>query len=167
MQRVYIGIGSNLGDRVLNCKQSIDGTASFSDVTAVSSYYETEPVGNENQPLFINCAIEIISDITPHQLLAELSRIENRLGRVREKKWGPRTIDLDIIFFGDEIIDDADLKIPHPEAHKRRFVLEPLAEIAPTLVHPVLNATVAELLSRLEDPKNVVKVTSSSTDDPQ
>ncbi len=167
MQRVYIAIGSNLGDRTLNCKRAIEEISAFSDVTAVSSFYETDPVGNEDQPLFINCAIEIISDITPHQLLGELSRIENKLGRVRKEKWGPRTIDLDIIFYGEVVLNDPDLKIPHPEAHKRRFVLEPLAEIAPGLIHPHFQVSVSELLGNIKDPHKVVRLIPPSTPDPQ
>ena len=221
MQRAYIGIGSNLGDRALNCKRAIEDISAFSNVTAVSSFYETEPVGNEDQPLFINSAIEIMTDITPHELLDKLSEIENKLGRMRwgqrrashsdagedkisaqrrashndadaggrecearfgginsERqeqagstmpeyvKWGPRTIDLDIIFYGEEIIDDPDLKIPHPEAHKRRFVLEPLVEIAPGLIHPIFKVSVTELLGNLKDSHGVVKLDYSYTPDP-
>lgn len=163
MQRVYIGIGSNLGNRALHCRQAIENIASFSDVTAVSSYYETEPVGNEDQPHFINCAIEIMTDAKPHELLEKLHSIEKKFGKLRKEKWGPRTIDLDIIIYGDEIIDDPDLKIPHPEAHKRRFVLEPLAEIAPGLIHPILKVTIFNLLEDIEDPHEVVKLEHPST----
>ena len=167
MEKAYISIGSNLGERERNCRRAVEGISAFAGVTAVSSYYETEPVGVEDQPLFINCAIEIATDLAPRELLRKLQAIENKLGRTHKIKWGPRTIDLDIIFYGNEIINDSDLKVPHPEAHKRRFVLEPIREIAPELVHPLLKLSVTELLDSLNDPHKVVKLDASSTPDPQ
>jgi 2-amino-4-hydroxy-6-hydroxymethyldihydropteridine diphosphokinase len=210
VQRVYVSVGSNLGDRAFNCEKAIYEISVLADVTATSSFYETEPVGNEEQPLFINCAVEIMTDIPPHELLAELLDIENKLGRVRwgqgrashgdagagiksedrdwgrrvnvvcereqdkirtampgDKEWGPRVIDLDIIYYGSEIIDDPDLKIPHPEAHVRRFVLEPLAEIAPDYLDPVFKVTVVELLDEIKDTHGVNKIERPSTPDPQ
>jgi len=201
--RVYVGVGSNLGDRAFNCERAIHEISVLADVTAVSSFYETEPVGNEEQPLFINCAVEIMTDISPHELLAGLLDIENKLGRVRgqrrashgdaggggrecearsggikleqashsdagaDKIREPRVIDLDIIYYGDEIIEDPDLKVPHPEAHKRRFVLVPLAEIAPEHIDPVSKVTVTELLDEIKDTHGVNKIERPSTSDPQ
>ena len=163
METVYISIGSNLGNREKSCRLAIEGISEFAKVSAVSSMYETEPVGYEEQPIFINCAIEIETDLSPHKLLDKLHSIENRLGRVREIKWGPRIIDLDIIFYGNEVVNDPDLTIPHPEAHKRRFVLEPLDEIAPTLEHPVLRQSIRELLASLRDHHKVEKLERRST----
>lgn len=167
MKSVIIGIGSNLGERTLNCKKALEGISGFSNIARVSSFYETEPVGMEDQPSFINCVVEVETELSPHGLLDSLKAVENNLGRERKEKWGPRTIDLDIIFYGNEIINDPDLKIPHPEAHVRRFVLEPLAEIAPEHIDPVLKLSVTELLSRLHDPKIVVKLDRPSTLIPQ
>lgn len=160
METAYISIGSNLGDREKYSRQAIEGISEFAKVTAVSAFYETEPVGFEDQPQFINSVAEIETELSPHGLLEKLRSVENKLGRVRETKWGPRTIDLDIIFYGNEVLNDPDLTIPHPEAHKRRFVLEPLEEIAPTFEHPVLKQSITELLASLNDHHKVKKVDS-------
>ncbi len=157
MQRVFIAIGSNLGDKISNCRRAIDEIAGFCEIVKVSSLYETEPVGNEDQPNFINSVAEIRTDLSPHELLAYLNRIEEKLGRVRSEKWGPRTIDLDIIFYGDQIIKDDNLIIPHPRAHLRRFVLESICEIAPEFIHSEIKISVLELLKSLPDNKKVIK----------
>lgn len=167
MKSVIIGIGSNLGNSVLNCEKALEGISDFSDIARVSSFYETEPVGKEDQPSFINCVAEIDTELQPHELLGRLKAVERSLGRERIEKWGPRTIDLDIVFYGDRIIDDSELCIPHPEAHLRRFVLEPLREIAPGLMHPVLHLTVSDLLDRLKDSKSVVRLNGASTSNSQ
>lgn len=158
METVYISIGSNLGDRVQNSIRAIEGISEFAEVTAVSSFYETDPVGNEDQPPFINSVVEIKTDLSPHRLLQKLHSLEKKLGRLREIKWGPRTIDLDVIFYGNLTIKDSDLIIPHPEAHKRRFVLEPMEEIAPKRIHPSLKQSISELLKKLKDPHKVMKI---------
>jgi 2-amino-4-hydroxy-6-hydroxymethyldihydropteridine diphosphokinase len=163
MQRVFIAIGSNLGDKISNCRRAIDEIAGFCEIVKVSSLYETEPVGNEDQPNFINSVAEIRTDLSPHELLAYLNRIEENLGRVRSEKWGPRTIDLDIIFYGDQIIKDDNLIIPHPRAHLRRFVLEPICEIAPEFIHSEIKISVLELLKNLPDNKKVIKRDESFT----
>lgn len=163
MDRVYISIGSNLGDRISNCKKALDEMGSFANIVTVSSLYETEPVGKEDQPDFINCVAEIDTDLAPHDFLERLNVVEEKLGRVRDEKWGPRTIDLDIIFYGDQVINDNDLEIPHPRAHLRRFVLEPLCEIAPKFIHPKFNLPVEELLTKIEDDKGVIKIEKPST----
>ena len=158
MDKVFISIGSNLGDRKTNCKRALEAMAEFSNVVKVSSLYETEPVGNENQPDFINLAVEISTDLSPHELLKHLNEIEGRLGRIRSEKWGPRTIDLDIIFYGEVILNDNDLIIPHPEAHERQFVLEPICEIDSELIYPGLGIPVYDVLRKLKTNKKVVKV---------
>lgn len=161
METAYISIGSNLGDRESNCRKATHEISEFAEVSAMSSLYETDPVGNEDQPLFINSVIEIQTDLSPHKLLDKLHSIEKKLGRLREIKWGPRTIDLDIIFYGNDIMNDADLIIPHPQAYKRRFVLEPLREIAPDVIHPSLKLSIRELLTKLHDPHKVIKIEHS------
>jgi len=158
MQRVFIAVGSNLGDKIDSCKEAINQIAGLCEIVKISSLYETEPVGNENQPNFINCVAEINTDLSPHELLKRLNLIEEKLGRVRDEKWGPRTIDLDIIFYNDLIMRDDNLIIPHPRAHLRRFVLEPLCEIAPEFIHPEFNLSVSELLTKIEDDKEVIKL---------
>ncbi len=159
----YIGIGSNIGNRVENCDKVIKEIENFAVLKSVSSIYETEPVGKLDQPYFINCVAEFVTYLTPNGLLVNLQKIENKFGRTRDEIGGPRIIDLDIIFYGDRVINDDNLTIPHPSAHLRRFVLEPLNEIAPALIHPVLKSSVSELLSDLSDEKSVKKIGKFST----
>jgi len=155
--KAYIGIGSNLGDRAGNLLLAVRGLTHASlVVTCLSSIYETEPVSDVEQPPFLNMVAEIGSPLpTPEQVMARLLRIEFVLGRTREVKDGPRTIDLDLLLYGDHQSDTEFVKLPHPRLHERRFVLEPLAEIAPRLVHPVLNRTIAELLETAPDKSEV------------
>ena len=157
MAKTYISVGSNIGDRLENCRKAVAAIADLARVTAVSSVYETEPVGPKDQPDFINCAVEIETDLPPGKLLSELLSIEDALGRVRKERWRERAVDLDIIFYGSLVMHSDDLTIPHPRAHLRRFVLEPLAEINPGFVHPVLGATVSEILEKVEGTERVVK----------
>ena len=166
MSRVFISFGSNLGDKVSNCKRAVHDLAAFADVIHISSLYETEPVGKEDQPDFINGVVELDTDLSPHELLAKINSIEDKLGRVRKEKWGPRIIDLDIIFFDDVILEDKDLKIPHPMAHLRRFVLEPLCEITPEFMHPVYKKSAKKLLDKIDDDKGVVRLNESAFSQP-
>ena len=163
MPTAFVGIGSNLGNKIENCVDAIRKISDFATISAISSMYETEPVGNEGQPSFINCAVKIETDLSPYDLVLSLQSIENILGRERVQKWGPRTIDLDILFYDDLVIESDELTIPHPRAHLRRFVLEPLSEIAPDLVHPTFNFSVSKLLEGLNDSKFVVKLDNFST----
>jgi len=167
MDNIFISIGSNLGDRISTCREAIKKMAELCDIVEISSLYETEPVGKEDQPNFINCAVKTRTDLSPQELLERLNSIEDTLGRVRDEKWGPRTIDLDIIFYYDLVINEKDLIIPHPRAHLRRFVLEPICEIAPDYRHPVLNQAVGALIKKCEDNKKVVKLEEEFTIDPQ
>ncbi len=150
MPTVYLGIGSNLGDRQENCLRAI-GLLKGKDTSVgkQSSMYETEPEGGKDQPYFINMAVEIKTDLSPHELLKTLKTIENEMGRTETVKWGPRVIDLDILLYDGLIIDEPDLKIPHPLMHERTFVLKPLSEISPDALHPALGKTVRQLLAEI------------------
>jgi len=153
----YIGLGSNMGDRKSNCLMALELLNKAGHVVQVSSWYSTEPVGYEDQGDFINAVAEIETGLPPEELLALCREIEDKLGRRRIRHWGPRTIDLDILFYGEETIVSRDLTIPHPLLVERRFVLAPLVELAPEKYHPVLKKTAAELLSDLVDAHAVVK----------
>ena len=155
--KAYVGLGSNLGDRAGNLLLAIRGMMEASlCVTRVSSIYETAPVSDVQQPPFLNLVAEIGNNLpTPEQVMARLLRIEFALGRTREVKDGPRTIDLDLLLYGNVESNTDFLRLPHPRLHMRRFVLEPLAEIAPRFVHPVLNRSVEELLETLVDKSEV------------
>jgi len=147
----YIGIGSNLGDKVLNCKHSIariDGTSGC-EVTARSDLFKTEPEGVAGQQWYVNCVVEVRTEHNPRDLLDRLMAIEHEMGRIRTKKWESRIIDLDLLIFGELVLNLPDLVVPHPLLHTRRFVLEPFVQLAPELVHPVLNVTVRQLLKKL------------------
>lgn len=147
MPIAYIGLGSNLGNRELMITTSIeklDNTCSV-NVKKRSSLYETKPVGGPRQPDYLNAALEIETSLKPTILLERLQEIENVLERKRKIKWGPRTIDMDILLYEDSVIDSVNLKIPHPLMHTRKFVLLPLSEIAPNLKHPIVNKTIIEL----------------------
>src|SRR3989454_3718330 len=151
--RAYVSLGSNLGDRAGNLLLAVRGMmdAVFC-VTRVSSIYETQPVSTIEQPSFLNMVVELGNPLpAPEQVMARLLRIEFALGRIRDVKAGPRTIDLDLLLYGDLKSDTEFLKLPHPRMHQRRFVIEPLAENAPHLMHPTLDRTAAELLESLED----------------
>ncbi len=147
----YLSIGSNLEDRGAHIENAISSLEETDDIRVVkrSSIIETEPYGKTDQPGFLNGAIEIKTLYTPHELLDRLHEIENAEGRVRKEHWGPRTLDLDILFYDNEIIYDDDLVIPHPDLHNREFVLAPMCEIAPNCFHPLLKCSVAELRKRL------------------
>ncbi len=146
MTVAYVGLGANLGDREGTIRAAV---ADLPDVVAVSLLRETDPVGVTDQPRFLNGVAALETELTPRELLDVLLAVERRLGRERRERWGPRTIDLDLLLYGDEVIDEDGLTIPHPRLHERRFVLEPLADLAPKVVVPG-RGRVEELLSKLD-----------------
>ncbi|HPD57384.1 MAG TPA: 2-amino-4-hydroxy-6-hydroxymethyldihydropteridine diphosphokinase [Smithellaceae bacterium] len=162
MQRIicHIGIGSNIGDALQNCQRAVEEICHIETVSLIahSSFYRTEPIGDIDQDYFVNAAVEIATTLQARELLKALEAVERKMGRVRMLKGGPRIIDLDILFYGQAVINEGDLVIPHPELHRRRFVLAPLCEIASYVIHPVYGVSVRGLLDRLEDDKSVTKI---------
>jgi 2-amino-4-hydroxy-6-hydroxymethyldihydropteridine diphosphokinase len=158
MNLAYLSLGSNVADREVHLRQAIKCLEAVGKVAAVSSFYETEPVEFTQQPVFLNCAVAVETSREATALMSRLLEIERTLGRERFQKKGPRTIDIDILLFGDLVMNSAELKIPHPAMARRRFVLEPLAEIAPATVHPVLGKTTLQLLADLPPGQNVWKL---------
>ena len=160
IQNAYVGLGSNLGDRAGYLLLAVRGMLDAGlDVIRLSSIYETEPVEYEHQPRFLNMVAELRGSTlpSPDQTLARLLRIEYSLGRTRDVRMGPRTIDLDLLIFQDQQRDTEFLTLPHPRIQSRRFVLVPLNELAPNLVHPVLEKPISELLAETRDVSSVVR----------
>jgi len=156
----YIGIGSNQGDKYKNCTLAIEDIRSCekNHLLKQSSFYLTEPWGYSDQDDFINLAIEIKTSFSPLKLLSFLRKTEKKLAKKINVKWGPRTIDLDILFYNDQKLESPQLTIPHPLLHQRGFVLSPLKEINSHLTHPIFNQTISQLLDSLSDDKRVTKV---------
>ncbi len=151
----YLSLGSNVGDRAANLREALAHLEEAGRLLAVSAFYETQPVEVPDQPWFLNCVAAIETEKTPREILQLALHIEAAMGRLRMRDKGPRKIDIDILLFGDWVVDEPGLKIPHPSMHRRRFVLEPLAEIAPEARHPALDKTAPELLSELPSGQTV------------
>ena len=152
MPRAFIGLGANLGPREVTLLRAVDLLAADSgiDVLEISQLRETDPVGDVEQPSFLNGAVAVETTLSPRELLNVLLRVERELGRVRDgERWGPRTIDLDLLLYGNEIVDEESLRVPHPRLHERRFALEPLTDLEPELAIPG-RGTVSELLAELD-----------------
>jgi 2-amino-4-hydroxy-6-hydroxymethyldihydropteridine diphosphokinase len=153
--KAYIGLGSNLGEREAHLKAALSAIATLPETRLgrVSSLYDTAPVGDLEQPNFLNAVAQVETGLTARQLMWNLLLVERRLGRVRHpaRRFGPRVIDLDLLVYGDQVLESDELVVPHPEMHRRGFVLAPLTEIEPGLVHPLLGRTMLELFEALED----------------
>jgi 2-amino-4-hydroxy-6-hydroxymethyldihydropteridine diphosphokinase len=159
MNNIFLLLGSNLGNRKGFLQQAVEQIeAEIAPLTHASSVYETQSWGKTDEPDYLNQVLELQTVLPAREVLQKILAIETLLGRKREEKWGSRIIDIDILFYGDAIINEPDLKIPHPELHNRRFTLEPLAEIAPDFVHPVLNKNILQLKNELSDSLIVKKV---------
>ena len=165
MDDVFLGIGSNVGNRVgfiLAALRKLRETTSVT-IVKISSIYETEPVGVKDQDSFLNGAVRIQTSLSAKDFHVQVKNIEREVGRLERVRWGPREIDIDILLFGGQVVDEANLKIPHPEMQKRRFVLQPLAEIGPDVVHPVLNRSMKDLLRECTD-TCAVELSRTNTD---
>ena len=161
--KVYLGLGSNVGDRLKFIESAIERIGDLEGVklTKKASLYETEPWGVKDQGFFLNTAVEIETSLSPEDLHNEIKSIEQTLGRESREKWTQREIDIDLLFYGDRVIDEENLKVPHNRIEDRRFVLVPLAEMDPDLIHPVLNKSVKELLAETKDNLEVSKYTEN------
>ncbi|MBV9072920.1 MAG: 2-amino-4-hydroxy-6-hydroxymethyldihydropteridine diphosphokinase [Acidobacteria bacterium] len=167
MHVAYLSIGSNLGDREANLRAAIAALKDVGDVTRTSSFYETEPMELREQPWFLNCVVELKTELQPRELLTSILAIEQRLGRKRDLPKGPRIIDLDLLLFNGSTVHEPQtsglgeaersFEVPHPAMHRRRFVLEPLSEIAPAVRHPRLGKTASELLQELPAQAGIVR----------
>ena len=159
MYQVFLGLGSNVGEREKFLNRAVGELKRIHDTKVVwaSSVYETDPVGKTDQPKFLNAAVEIETPLAPDKLYTEVKAIEQRLGRTANERWGPREIDVDLLLYDGLVYQDERVTVPHPEMEKRKFVLVPLKEIAPDLVHPISGMTMEELVTACKDPGKVMQ----------
>ncbi|MBM4160585.1 MAG: 2-amino-4-hydroxy-6-hydroxymethyldihydropteridine diphosphokinase [Ignavibacteria bacterium] len=159
MENVFVGLGSNVGDRLGFLKSAVQelGKLHATAIVRVSSIYETEPVGKKDQPHFLNMVIELVSALDASQFHSQCKEIERRIGRTRSERWGPREIDLDLLYFGRDRVSDGRLTVPHPEIADRRFVLVPMGELAPEWIDPVRRISIAQMLVACDDASAVTK----------
>ena len=159
----YIAIGSNMDSPADNCNEAADllNDHPAISISSRSSLYETEPLGNNDQAWFVNSVVEVTTHLTPELLFKACMTIESKMGRVRDEKWGPRIIDLDILFYDDFVFKERNLEIPHPGIADRSFVLIPMNEIAPDFVHPKLNKTTETLLAEIPNPQQVTRLSDN------
>ena len=157
---IFISLGSNQGEKIKNCERAIEEILKLdcNCIVAQSSWYHTQPWGRDDQDWFINGVIQVKTCLSPRELLSQLKEVELQLGRKDNGRWGPRPIDMDILFYDDLRIKSPDLEIPHPRIHQRNFVLIPMAEIAPHFIHPVFKEAIKQLLNRVSDQKKVLRV---------
>jgi 2-amino-4-hydroxy-6-hydroxymethyldihydropteridine diphosphokinase len=157
---VYLSLGSNIGDKIKNLEQAVKSVALLDGVKLkhISSYYQTEPWGNENQDFFINQCISIDTTLLSDELMLNLLAIESQLGRIRTEKYNPRIIDIDILLYKNQIIESDVVTIPHPRLHERNFVLHPLVEIGENVIHPNLKLSISEILQQTKDDKEIIKL---------
>jgi 2-amino-4-hydroxy-6-hydroxymethyldihydropteridine diphosphokinase len=158
LKLAYLSLGSNVGNREAQLQDALARLGAAGRVVAISSFYETEPVEFTEQPWFLNCAVALETGKTPQQLLAAILDIEKQMGRKRVQNKGPRSIDIDILLFDNAVVNSKELTIPHPAMHQRRFVLEPLAEIAQQVIHPVFKKAIRELRDALPPGQAVRKL---------
>ena len=156
----YIGIGSNVGNKLFQCQEALSEILRIDRhrLLAQSSFYRTQPLGYSAQDWFVNSVIKIETTLGARELLRSLKGIELRLGRQETFRWGPRTIDLDLLFYDEEEFESEELQLPHPHLHKRQFVLAPLAEIDPFLIHPVLRKTIRDILDQMKEDQGVERL---------
>ncbi len=162
MEKVFLGIGSNVGERIVYIKNALNLLSQILKEIQTAHFYVSKAVGFEDQPDFINTAISGYTDLEPYELFKKVKDIENKVGRIKRFRWGPREIDIDILFYGSLIMEKDDLIIPHPRIHERDFVLKPLSDLDPDFVHPVLKKPVKELLLNLKE-KSIISNLQLST----
>lgn len=150
MSTIYLSLGSNLGDRYANLQRAVGELNKLLKITAISPVFATEPWGDVDQPPFLNICVAAIGNLPPHELLHQIKRIESDMGRAPARRWGPRLIDIDILFYDQIVIEDEEMTIPHPRLAERAFVLAPLAVINPDLRHPQTGLSVQEMLERVD-----------------
>jgi 2-amino-4-hydroxy-6-hydroxymethyldihydropteridine diphosphokinase len=161
MKTAYIGIGSNIGEKLMNCKRALELVDEVPGcrVEKMSDFYRTEPIGVEGQDWYVNGVVSIVTKLEPVPLLEKLLAIESEMGRKRRKKWDSRIIDLDILLFGEDVINEENLTIPHPFMHLRKFVLIPMVQLTATKIHPILGLTMRELLEQIpEKEQSVIRI---------